>query len=180
MNVTIESFLTSSQSKSILDYCKNNLILEDAKLSQETNLNVRKSKVAFTKLTNFEFIIGLLIKELNRHYKFDGYQIDSDFVFQFTQYEQNEFYNWHVDSGNTPNAKRRISIVILLNDEYEDGDLMLNINGKEITMNKKIGNLFLFDSSILHRVTPVKNGIRYSLVTWVGLKENNDHQKKLL
>lgn len=180
MNVTIDSFLTNSQSTSILDYCRNELVLEEARLSQDTNTNIRKSKIAFTKLNNFEFVTGLLIKEINRHYKFDGYQIDNDFTFQFTEYQINEYYNWHTDSGNTPNAKRRISVVILLNDDYDGGDLILNVNGVEEIMDKKIGNLFLFDSSILHKVTPVQLGIRYSLVTWVGLKESTDYEKKLI
>jgi predicted 2-oxoglutarate/Fe(II)-dependent dioxygenase YbiX len=180
MNVTIDSFLTNSQVSTILDYCKNTLILEDGKLSRDDNNSIRKSKVAFTKLNDFEFLIAFLIKEINRNYKFDGYQIDSDFKFQFTEYQLNEYYNWHTDSGNTPNAKRRISVVILLNDDYEGGDLVLKINGNEEIMDKKIGNLFLFDSNILHKVTPVQFGVRYSLVTWVGLKENNDHKKKLI
>lgn len=180
MNVTIDSFLTNSQSNSILEYCKNTLILEEGKLSRDINIDIRKSKVAFSKLTNFEFLIGSLIKELNRHYKFEGYQIENDFTFQFTEYQVNEYYNWHTDSGNTSNAKRKISIVILLNDDYEGGDLVLNVNENEKIMDKKIGNLFLFDSNILHKVTPINFGIRYSLVTWVGLIENKDYVKKLI
>ncbi len=180
MNVSVESFLTISQSNSILDYCKNNLILEEAKLSQDVNLSVRKSKVGFSKLSSFEFLIGQLIKEINRNYKFEGYQIDTDFTFQFTEYQVGEYYNWHVDSGNTPNAKRRISVVILLNDNYDGGDLLLNVNNNEEIMSKGIGNLHMFDSSILHKVTPVEIGTRYSLVTWVRLKENTDYKKKLI
>ena len=180
MVVTIDSFLTSHQSNSILEYCKNTLILEEGKLSQDNNTSIRKSKVAFSKLTNFEFLIGSLIKELSRHYKFSGYKIENDFTFQFTEYQINEYYNWHTDSGNTSNAKRRISVVILLNDDYEGGDLVLKVNENEEIMNKKMGNLFLFDSNTLHKVTPVNFGTRYSLVTWVGLKEDKDYEKKLL
>jgi predicted 2-oxoglutarate/Fe(II)-dependent dioxygenase YbiX len=180
MNVSVKSFLTIPQSKTILDYCNDNLILEEAKLSQEVNLSVRKSKVGFSKLSSFEFLIAQLIKELNRNYKFDGYQIDTDFTFQFTEYQVGEYYNWHTDSGNTTNAKRRISVVILLNDDYEGGDLLLNVNNNEEVMNKGIGNLHMFDSSILHKVTPVEIGTRYSLVTWIGLKETTDYEKKLI
>ena len=180
MNFTVNSFLTVSQANSILNYCKDELILEDAKLSRDVNLSVRKSKVAFNKLSNFEFLIGLLIKELNRYYKFDGYELNTDFTFQFTEYQQDEYYNWHTDSGNTPNAKRRISVVILLNDDYDGGELILKINDNDVIMNKEIGDLHIFDSSILHKVSPVKSGVRYSLVTWVGLKENIDYVKKLL
>lgn len=177
---TIESFLTEIQTSEVLSYCKNTLTLEDGKLNISDSSSVRKSKVAFTKLDGFDFLTGLLLKEVNRNYKFDGYQIDTDITYQFTEYQEGEFYDWHTDSGNTPNAKRRISVVILLNDDYEEGDLVLKIDGEERIMDKKTGNLFLFDSSILHKVNPVKSGTRCSLVTWIKLKETDDYVKRLI
>ena len=64
MNISVESFLTISQSNSILDYCKSNIVLEEGKLNQDVNLSVRKSKVGFSKLSSFEFLIGQLISPL--------------------------------------------------------------------------------------------------------------------
>lgn len=176
----VESFLTEPQVLSILDFCKTRLILEEAKLSRDSNNDVRKSMVAFTNLNDFEFLHTLLIKELNRHFIFDGYEIDMNVTYQFTKYNVGDYYNWHTDSGQSSQAKRKISVVILLNEDYVGGDLVLKIGGEEVIANKKTGNMFLFNSSTLHKVTPVESGVRYSLVTWLGLKETINHQKKLI
>jgi predicted 2-oxoglutarate/Fe(II)-dependent dioxygenase YbiX len=45
---------------------------------------------------------------------------------------------------------------------------------------KGVGNTIIFLSNIEHRVTPVEKGNRYTLVNWVGLKENNSFKKTLL
>lgn len=177
---SINSFLTKSQASSIIDYCKNELVLKEAKVSGGIIVSLRKSKVAFTKLKDFDFLITGLINEINKHYNVDGYQLDTDFTFQFTEYNVGEYYKWHTDSGDMPNTKRYISVVILLNDEYDGGELVFKINNTDIVMNNSIGNLFLFDSNILHKVNPVELGVRYSLVTWIGLIESPYYQKKLI
>lgn len=176
---SINSFLTELQSSSILDYCKNTLSLQEATVSRGI-VHSRKSKVAFTKLSNFEFLITELTNEINKYCSVDGYRLDTDFTFQFTEYGVGEYYKWHTDSGNMPNTKRHISVVILLNDGYDGGELVLKINNTDMVMDKSIGNLFLFDSSILHKVNPIQFGIRYSLVTWVGLIESPHYIKKLI
>ena len=43
-----------------------------------------------------------------------------------------------------------------------------------------LGNLFIFPSNMLHRVKPIKDGIRYSLVSWLKLKEIKDYKKTIL
>jgi predicted 2-oxoglutarate/Fe(II)-dependent dioxygenase YbiX len=43
-----------------------------------------------------------------------------------------------------------------------------------------LGNLYVFFSNILHRVIPVKKGVRYSLVNWVSLKKIEGYKKTLL
>lgn len=177
---SIHSFLTELQVSSILDYCKNVLILKEAKVGGGIIVSLRKSKVAFDKLNNFDFLITELINKINQYYSIDGYQLDTDFTFQFTKYEVGEYYTWHTDSGDIPNTKRYISVVILLNDDYSGGELVLKINNIDIAMDKSIGNLFLFDSNILHKVNPIQSGVRYSLVTWIGLIESPDYQKKLI
>ena len=72
-------------------------------------------------------------------------------------------------------------MVIQLNDAYEEGDLQIKDNQNEtLTIEKGVGNLILFLSNIEHRVTPVKSGVRYTLVNWVKLIEKKDYKKTLL
>ena len=59
-----------------------------------------------------------------------------------------------------------LSIVGLLNDDYEGGEFIM-FEDKKIDTKK--GDLLIFPSNFLypHKVTPVTKGVRYSYVSWV-------------
>jgi PKHD-type hydroxylase len=86
---------------------------------------------------------------------------------QYTEYdsEKEGHYNWHIDIGEGEYAGRKLSVVLLLNDDYEGGELEIWERG---FVPKGKGNLFIFPSYLLHRVTPVTEGIRKSLVLWTS------------
>lgn len=90
---------------------------------------------------------------------------------QYTEYYDNNSggYDWHMDCGKGIQNQRKISVTVQLSDpdEYEGGDLQFNI-GKEITAPRGKGNVVIFPSFFLHRVTPVTKGTRKSFVLWVG------------
>jgi len=118
------------------------------------------------------------------NWRYDYDEVES---FQFTIYNSKEkqHYDWHADScyndfsreGKFNNKCRKLSTVVFLNDpsDYEGGDLEFQtympshskekkiLNTKEI---KKQGTIITFPSFVMHRVTPVTKGIRYSLVMW--------------
>jgi len=61
------------------------------------------------------------------------------------------------------------SIILLLNDNFEGGELIFNLGTDEIYKPEvKAGDMLIFPSGFLfeHWVTPVTSGIRYSLVHW--------------
>ena len=78
-------------------------------------------------------------------------------------------YAWHIDVGNDKQAHRKLSITFQMSDpsEYEGGDLEFNRTGKIEVAPKKKGQLILFPSYVLHRVTPVTKGIRRAMVAWI-------------
>jgi len=90
---------------------------------------------------------------------------------QYTEYYDNNSggYEWHMDCGKGIQNQRKISVTVQLSDpdEYEGGDLEFNI-GKQITAPRGKGNVVIFPSFFLHRVTPVTKGTRKSFVLWVG------------
>lgn len=53
--------------------------------------------------------------------------------------------------------------------EYEGGNLDFEIKRKNNTghLPMKQGSIAIFPSFVLHKVTPVTKGVRYSLVGWV-------------
>jgi PKHD-type hydroxylase len=89
---------------------------------------------------------------------------------QYTEYEDNGEYGWHIDTGHGPSAQRKVSVSVLLTnpDEYEGGDLELWPGGEIKRVERKQYTMTIFPSCIMHRVTPVTKGVRKSLVFWVG------------
>ena len=62
---------------------------------------------------------------------------------------------------------RKLSFSLLLNDDYEGGELQLLYPPHTFCkVPKEKGHLVIFDSRVQHRVNPVKNGTRQSLVGW--------------
>lgn len=95
---------------------------------------------------------------------------------QFSEYTENQksFYARHVDHGDSKRIDnyvdvRKLSFSIQLTDEkeYEGGDLILYLDGREIKAPKSKGTIIFFESNIEHEVKPVKKGIRHALVSWV-------------
>jgi len=105
---------------------------------------------------------------------------------QFTIYKKGQFYNWHCDSWTEPynspqninihNKYRKLSVTVSLNDssEYEGGELEFDFRNKEAgkknllkcSQIKPKGSIVVFPSFVWHRVKPVTQGTRYSLVMW--------------
>jgi hypothetical protein len=96
-------------------------------------------------------------------------------------------YDWHTDThlvSNSwedphghPNIRRKITCIWQLSDgdEYEGGDLELtdNFDGRNLVEASKEamrvkGSVIAFPSFMLHRITPIKSGVRKSMVTWMN------------
>jgi PKHD-type hydroxylase len=123
-------------------------------------------------------------KLLNQYIFVKGFDLDyEDSQFQFTEYNPGDHFGWHKDvvGHKITDYDRYCSLVIQLNDEYEEGDLQIKDDQNQtLVVEKGIGNLILFLSNIEHKVVPVKSGIRYTLVNWVKLKQKKDYKKTLL
>jgi len=102
---------------------------------------------------------------------------------QYTLYDKDQFYDWHTDGGalvndsddiNFENTVRKLSCSILLEDpkNYKGGDFNFKwVEGKNTVEHKaeeldSIGSLIIFPSFLTHKVSPVTEGIRKSLVIW--------------
>jgi PKHD-type hydroxylase len=91
---------------------------------------------------------------------------------QYTEYYDNGgHYDWHIDmSAGYPLNQRKISMTVQLSDESEyDGGNFEIMRGREVEqLPKGKGNVVIFPSYLLHRITPVTRGVRKSLVLWLG------------
>ena len=132
------------------------------------------------------------IQRANReNFLYDLRCIDGESM-QYTQYGVGQFYGWHNDAGISGAYKpqyvgnrqeglandfvnenielvRKLSFVLQLSDpdDYEGGNLqLLDEAGRSYFAPRKRGTVILFDSRTMHRVLPVKSGLRKSIVGW--------------
>lgn len=186
---TIEpEFLTKEECDIILKFSLQNLMVTTRKVIyndvEEINGVKKSNQVFFPYYKQFPFLLEKISKLLNKYIKFKGIDLDYEHSeFKFTQYNVGEHFDWHKDAygEKITNYDRYCSLVIQLNNEYEEGDLEIEItDGKIINVEKGTGNLILFLSDIRYRSVPVKSGARYTLVNWIRLIEKKDYKKTLL
>lgn len=106
-----------------------------------------------------------------------GFDLAGFHEVQFTEYnaDNSGTYGWHEDLNWTKNTPfdRKMSMVIQLSkpDDYTGGKLEFAHDPLKEGQFSNQGDVIFFPSFNRHRVTPVKLGVRYSLVTWfVGPK----------
>jgi PKHD-type hydroxylase len=179
-----EDFLSPEECDFILNKCKEELTLSDAKVyvnnsNTSSNKTTRKSSIGW--ISDLGFLNERLTNKLIETFNINGMEVTGLGDFQFTEYKEGEYFDWHTDSTNTVYRDRFTSIVIQLNDTYEGGILEIkNIKNELALIENKIGTLYIFNSRLLHRVTPIVKGIRYSLVNWVSLVKTNLGKQNLI
>ena len=102
-----------------------------------------------------------------------NFKIDSCETMQIGKYSKDGHFKFHkdgngftrFDNGNphTHGKTRKLSMSIILNDDFEGGEFDFFDSD---TISTKRGTVIVFPSYIMHRVKPVTKGTRYSLVTW--------------
>ena len=112
------------------------------------------------------------IEWANEHYF--GFDLNGYERVQFTEYKAEDagHYNWHMDiqlHNTDQGGVRKLSASVILNNEYEGGAFQVNVGNQDKPgdVAAKVGDVIVFPSFVPHRVTPVTQGVRYSLVAWV-------------
>jgi PKHD-type hydroxylase len=169
---TAQTFLTAEE--------MDRLIAEHATLASEgklgfgnSNAIVRRSRVVFLGLeAKYEWLYDRLwaaAQECNRRF----FCVDIAGVetnVQLARYDSADqgFYDWHTDfAGVMPLRKLSVSIQLSHSEDYEGGDLELMYGTAPHKLDRTRGAFIVFPSFMLHRVTPVTRGTRWSLVAWM-------------
>lgn len=142
-----------------------------------TDNSLRKSKtswIPYNKNSSWLYEkISIYLRRINGEY----YRFEVDGMYEQLQYtiyesESSGFYNWHQDIGvySSSSVTRKLSMSILLTDPltYEGGDLEIWGSSGIVPAPRELGQIVVFPSYLLHRVTPVTKGTRKSLVIWFG------------
>ena len=92
---------------------------------------------------------------------------------QLAEYRTDHHYDWHMDtnvlSGNP--VDRKITVVCLMNDpkEFTGGKLeLIETKGNTVVPELTKGDVIVFPSFLMHRVTPVESGTRYTATMWLS------------
>ncbi len=171
-------FLTKEEREKVFELVSK-IDYEEAKIVSDEDVrglkddNVRKSNVKwifFNEETSWLFVkLMRLIEKINSdNWKFD--LVMAKEPIQYTEYEGDGHYDWHIDVGHRHMAQRKVSLSLLLSDPntFEGGDLEIWPGGAVRKAERVEGGGTIFPSFLLHRVTPVTKGVRKSLVFWVG------------
>lgn len=131
------------------------------------DLNTRKTIVRFAEdgywLTN---ILEQAALEANKQCGWE-YHITSKEQVQFAEYSENNHYTWHTDTFSLSGKPidRKITVVCLLNNEFEGGEFDIRLYSDYEAPLKK-GTIIVFPSILEHRVRPITKGVRYSATVW--------------
>lgn len=162
-------------------------------MGDSLNKEKRNSKNAWVPTNHWlgGFMWHYISRANRENFLYDLRCIDGESM-QYTQYDVGQFYSWHNDAGIAGAYKpatvgnrteglaqdfvnentelvRKLSFVLQLSDpdDYEGGNLqMLDEAGNNYFAPRSRGTVILFDSRTMHRVLPVKSGLRKSIVGW--------------
>lgn len=106
---------------------------------------------------------------------------------RFNRYQGGGQYGFHVDGAvmalsSDAQLRSDVSCTLFLSepDEYDGGELIVNDNYGEHEVKLPAGDLIVYPSSSLHRVTPVTRGARVASFFWVQSLIRDDSRRRLL
>ena len=171
----------------IVKDCKQNILNEASVYNYDKTLTRDDPEI---RKTSIHFIMDKdnKINELAWHFLREANKIQFNYdltyfqPIQFAEYTQGSHYSWHQDDSGIEksNEVRKLSLTLVLSnpDTFKGGELqffngdrlmqdMGKITGEQITKDIKAqGSVIVFDSRDFHRVTPVVEGTRHSIVCW--------------
>jgi PKHD-type hydroxylase len=106
---------------------------------------------------------------------------------RFNRYQGGGQYGFHVDGAvmalsSDAQLRSDVSCTLFLSepDEYDGGELIVNDTYGEHEVKLPAGDLIVYPSSSLHRVTPVTRGARVASFFWAQSLIRDDSRRRLL
>jgi len=178
-----ENVLDEETLNNFLKVCETNQNFKDAAIvdnvKEKLDLKIRKTKTwslinsinekSLTSVHWCNYLINVFSEKIGEYFsvfKGDLNVFINDI--QVLKYDVGGHYKFHVDHGSS--TPRTLSLIFILNDSYEGGDLLFktDFGSKEFKIKTKKNTLIIWPSNFLypHCVTPVTKGVRYSVVSW--------------
>lgn len=133
----------------------------------DVNLKTRKTSIRFADQGYWlEGIFERFAMEANKQCGWEYHVTGAERV-QLAEYNEGHHYTWHTDTFTLSGkpTDRKITVVCLLNDEFEGGEFDVRLYSDYAAPLKK-GSMIAFPSILEHRVRPVLSGTRFSATMW--------------
>jgi PKHD-type hydroxylase len=99
-----------------------------------------------------------------------AYTYPQEFVgIRANSYDVGEHYDWHVDMGVMGMTRTDMSFTIFLTPKevYEGGVLEMDFGTHKAKVKGSPGQVVIYSTGVLHRVTPVTQGRRLCVIGWI-------------
>lgn len=173
-----DGFFSDDEIKLITEYCENKKTEKGQVVGQDNQTELNQLRISNVNFSSPDEENRWIFDKFNVFFqmindRFYGFDLIGYNSFQFSTYKAKEKgkYGWHTDGffGKQGLGKeglhRKLSMSLLLNDDFEGGDFEINTDSPSKIELKK-GRAIFFPSFFLHQVTPVTKGIRKSIVIW--------------
>lgn len=165
---------------------KDATVVDDSSPKEQVKPTVRRTKTAIVSRSSMSMIHSRLTAMCPRFEEHFGVKLEGCEQPQLLVYGAGDFFSPHID-GDPSDEKpqyvrnRKLSVTIFLNhdegssrgEQLRGGSLvfygLINQPGWEtvgFSITSEPGLLVAFPADVLHEITPITNGKRYSLVSW--------------
>jgi predicted 2-oxoglutarate/Fe(II)-dependent dioxygenase YbiX len=177
----LPDFISESQSQSLIE----EVLLSPSIPAPVDDYGATPAPVELRKTTLFE-TQAKLNQEIIRPLENISEQLQTHFQLpltrhelpQFLRYQPGDFFKPHTDISDAPiYRERRLSLILCLNDhrQYQGGRLAFFLSNPEqpgrflgVPVPPKTGLLIAFLPELLHEVSTVTSGERFTAVTWLA------------
>jgi PKHD-type hydroxylase len=146
--------------------------------ASSANAQSRRASVQWIVASDEAWLCDRVLRLVDRWnesvFRFDLTGLDDHL--QLARYDVGDFHDWHQDLGRGPPSRRKLSVSIVLSapEDYSGGALRFPDHVGAASPpdwepgRSPRGSAAVFPSFQLHRVDPVAEGRRWSLVAWVA------------
>ncbi len=165
-------------------YWKNILNMEQINLINKVKLyNCKDEKANSTKTSKVKLIEYSKIKNYlnncvetlydanSKNFKCNLFPFPNETKLMHNTYQKGQEYNWHIDCTSEDNFDIKFTVLInISNTVYKGGKFKLWVYEKPLTIKEldNPGNMIMFRSYHLHKVTPILKGTRKTLTIFLG------------
>ena len=103
--------------------------------------------------------------------QFELFSVQRMTDFRINKYDEGGYMSKHCDNIHHSHGQQygfpQLTSLLMLNDNYEGGELEFKNSDENMSLDLDKGDMVTFPSFLEHRVKPVLNGTRISLVGWM-------------